>query len=748
MFYIDVEDAQGNKLGTGPIRSATGWRVTRPMDGAGSWSFTAPLADVKLAQATPRRYAHIYAYVAGTYQWVGGGPIDAIKTSIGADGTVMADASGSDMLRELAWRSVGSLTVSDGAGGPTTHAAALAAIMAYAPAGWGATPDPAPGWDQLYGQFGGETVLAALANIAQRSRSHYYLSGRRVVTFGSTFGGSGVRCVAAAGQLGTGQAAITGLEVERSSYDLVSRVIPVGAGQSRVALTLRATGRTAPAGYTLNTAANYLRNDGVESAYGRCERVVSFKDISPLSSTTADVISAANVLYDAAKYWLDQHSAPVTAYRVSVAECPVLVRPLQTVRVVWRDPAQGTAIDADLYVLGVEWTGDASGVRTAGLTVADAPLWPESDVSAVVENIAQGQIYQALPQLNANSYVIAYSKNVDDATEANFRFRFDDDTVQLVRVVFDFQILALESTVKTVGASSTTAAASGDHTHSVTITGHTHSVTLTDHNHSITLNDHYHAITLYDHTHGVTIGSHQHTVDLPGHTHGVPNHQHNIQITLGSSPTYPVGFSAAGTSGGLVSGVSGSSFNLPTNASSGATTTNSGGSSTQTSSSGGGTSVTSGGGGGTSTTSGAGGATSTTSGAGGATTATSSSGGGTTATSASGGSHTHSVTPTITTTYGIYRDDAGNVFALADLEYSLDGSTWYGFAVGVNGYASLGGGWHRVDLTALLQDATTLRPLSNNNTLQLRRKAAGAIKKATIDAQLGIRNIIQALALN
>jgi hypothetical protein len=82
------------------------------------------------------------------------------------------------------------------------------------------------------------------------------------------------------------------------------------------------------------------------------------------------------------------------------------------------------------------------------------------------------------------------------------------------------------------------------------------------------------------------------------------------------------------------------------------------------------------------------------------------------------------------------------------LEYSLDGSTWYGFAVGVNGYTSLGGGWHRVDLTALLQDSTTLRPLANNNTLQVRRKSTGAIKKATIDAQLGIRNIIQALALN
>ena len=709
-MYIDIENAAGNKAGSGPITSATGWRVVRQLDGAGSWSFTAPLADVKTAQATPRRFAHIYAYVSGTYQWVGGGPIDDIKTTVGADGTVMAEVSGADMLRELVWRSVGSLTISDGAGGPTTHAAAVAAAMNLAPLGWTWTPDPAPAWDLLYGQFGGETVLAALASIAERSRSHYYLSGRRAVTFGSTFAASGVRCVAASQALGTGQAGITALDIDRSSYDLVSRVIPVGSGQSKVALTLRATGRTASAGYTLDTAANYLRNDAVETAYGRCERVVSFKDIAPLSSTTADVISAANMLYDAAKYWLDQHSAPVTAYRMTLAECPQLVRPLQSVRVVWRDPAQATAIDADLYVLGVEWQGDASGVRTAALTVADAPLWPESDVSAVVANIAQGQIYQALPQLNANAYVIAYSKNVDDTTEANFRFRFDEDTVQLIRVVFDFQLLPLESTVKSTGASSISSAASGDHTHSVTINSHQHSVTT---------NNHVHSVTLSNHTHSVT---------LSNHTHSTPNHSHTFRISGGSTPTYNVGFGAAGTSGGLVHNASGSDFNYPTNSGEGGSTSGNGG----------GTTVTSGSGGGTSTTSGSGGGESVTSAAGGSQTAT----------SASGGSHTHTITAAITTAYGIFRDSAGNTFGLTDLEYSVDGATWFAFTVGVNGFANLSGGWYRVDLTSLLQDATTLRPLANNNNLQIRRQSTAAVKMATIDAQLGVRNIIQALALN
>ena len=252
-FYVDVEDSAGNKLGSGPITSATDWRVRAVMDGAGDWSFKAPLADVKLAQATPRRYAHIYALLAGGYAWVGGGPIDSIRTEISDAGIVMATVSGSDLLRELAWRSVGSLTIDDGASGPTTHAAAVAAVAAYAPAGWTITADGSPGHNSIYGQFGGESVLAALATIAERSRSHLVLTGRRALTFVSDVADSGLHAVAAGDDLGTGQCAIGSLGLESSSYDLYSRIIPVGAGQSLTALTLRATTRTAATGYTLDT---------------------------------------------------------------------------------------------------------------------------------------------------------------------------------------------------------------------------------------------------------------------------------------------------------------------------------------------------------------------------------------------------------------------------------------------------------------------------------------------------------------
>jgi uncharacterized membrane protein len=100
----------------------------------------------------------------------------------------------------------------------------------------------------------------------------------------------------------------------------------------------------------------------------------------------------------------------------------------------------------------------------------------------------------------------------------------------------------------------------------------------------------------------------------------------------------------------------------------------------------------------------------------------------------------------VTTVYGIFRDSAANTFGLADLEYSVDGVTWYGFAPTVNGYTSLGDGWHRIDITALVMATGTFLPVAANNLLRVRRKATGATgKAATIDAQLNIRSIIQAI---
>ena len=732
-WYIRLESSTGTALGV--LQSATRWDSTARMDRAGSISFEMSAADATAALLAPLTVARCFALVGGVWTEVGSGIVQKIDTDIGESGEAILTVSGGDMLVELGDRHMarfylgGGTTITEPMT-PVTHAAVVAQIQATytSPSPWTMTADPAPFVNSLVGRWNYETVLQALISLGVKCWSHFAVTGFRSLAFASTFADSGVRAVPVEGTAGAGTCAIVRLRRIVDAAGLMTGVAAFGGGNADARLTTLARSTAVAAltpGYSSPTGTFYrgLFNVAARAAYGVRERVVVFNDITPISSTDGDVQAAADALYLASVRYLSQRMAPQEFYSLEVAQCPVLLRPMQTIRVQWRDPGQSIDIDKTLNILEATTTIDAAGVRTSSLVVATVDRWPDDDVNATVGRLAQGQMYQAAPQLNANSYVISYTKPVDDAETATFRFRFDSEVTQLTRVTFDFQLLPLESTVKSIGASSTTSSADGTHTH-----------TVADHTHSVTVGGHTHTVTLGGHTHDVTIGGHTHDVTIGNHTHTTPNHSHTFKISGGTDPTYDVGFSAAGTSGGLYHNASGSDFNYPTNSGEGGATSSSGGGTTATSSSGGGTTVTSSSGGGTTATSSSGGGT----------TVTSSSGGG--QTSSSGGSHTHTVTPVISTVYGIFRDSSANTFGLTDLEYSVDGSTWYAFTVGVNGFANLGDGWYRVDLTALLQNATTLRPLSSNNAVQVRRKSTGATKKAMIEAQINVRTIIQAIA--
>jgi hypothetical protein len=712
--WVDVEDNTGAKLGSGPLQ-ALKWTSTARMDGAGKFTCEILANDPQIAQIQKRRVLRAWTAINGVVEEIGAGIVDSITTTVNADGSATLTIAGDDLLRELAWRSMQGQRLAYQAGGawvPVTHRQAVTLLDYYTPSTWTLYAAPSPAVDSVYGQFVGESVLQAAVALARLTRTHFYRGTGRTLIFASAFTDSGMAATNLGGELRPEICAIAELASEETSYDLIGRLYPYGAGQGAARLTLAATTRTAPTGYMLTKALNYIEHSATVQAYGQAIAHLQWPEIAPISNTDGDLEAASNALYDAAlEYLRDRTERAYPTYRLTLAQCSRVLKPLQTIRVSYRDTVAGVNLDATLNILEATTQVDDAGIRTTGLVVSAGERWPDSDARTVAQVIQGGKQYQAHPQLNANAYVIPFTKNLDDdqANPANFRFRFDAEVTQVSRVTFDFQLLPLESTVKSVGGSSTTTAANGDHSHTVTVAAHTHTVTIANH------------------THSVTTGNHTHTVTIGTHTHAVPNHTHYIKITGGSSPTYPIGFGAAGTAGGLVHNASGSDFDYPTNSNSGAVTSNSGGSSTPTSSSGGGESLTSG--------------------SGGSSTPTSSSGGSSTPTSASGGSHTHTLTPTITTVYGVYRDSAGNTFAVTDLEYSLDGSTWYNFSAGVNGYESLGDGWYRVDLTTLLQAANSYRPRAANNLLRIRRKSAGATKKATIDAQLNVRTIIQALAL-
>jgi hypothetical protein len=725
-FRVDIENAAGTVLGHGPLQSVSSWKSTRRMDKAGGWSFVMDAGDPQRSLVQPKRMAAIYALLDQTWTWVGGGRIDQIERSVGDDGRVLMTVSGQDPIGSLReWIYSGTFNTELSSILATIDTACELDVTIIA----AVTPPNA----HLYVTLQYDSILAALVRMVERAQTHFYLHEERrdEVVVNHVWADSGVRAVQARGLLTTRggvipdagkyarQAAILRLEIAQESWDVVTTVWPLGAGNAGAALTMAATSETAPAGYVLNAAANRLDYMAGVAEYGYIHRAVQFRDIRPVSGTDADLDAAADLLFQSALYWLQRHQAPVTSYRLQLGECSTMLRPLQTLRVIYRDSVAGLEIDEDLYVLEATWAGNADGMTTTDVVVATADRWPEDDAGSVVESIAQGSVYQVHPQLNANSYVIPYYMPVDEDETAQLRFRFDAEVLQVNRVTLDVKLTALESTVKSVGGTSVSTAASGDHTHSVTVGSHTHSVTVGNHNHDVTVANHTHGVTIGDHTHGVTIDDHDHDIYIEGDTNPTANYATARIVYYAPGPDLFIIESAGGSDE--------------------AGTTEDGGGDTVTSASGGGTTVTSASGGGTT-------ATSTD---GGGTTVTSASGGGTTVTSASGGSHTHSVTAAIAAEYGIYRDSSSNLFDLEDdLEYSVDGATWYRWIPAVNGYATLGDSWVRVDLTDLLTDTDTLRPLSSNNAVQVRRRAAGATGKAAmINAQLNVRTIIQAVAL-
>ena len=709
-WRIDLLDNAGAVVGSGPITSATGWQSTTRMDRAGTFSFEIPASDAKASLIEPLRIVRCYALVGGAWTEVGAGIVERIETAIDDDGGVTLRVSGADLVGLLATVTVdklylnGTYTITEPMT-PVTHATAVAAIRSptsNTPVGlWTFNADGSAPVNSLVGRWNFESVLQAAISLAAKCQTHFYYAGFKTLTFASTTTASGVRAVRPGGDLGSGLAAIAQLQVVEDGSDVVTVLIPFGGGNADARLNLAARTTATPSGFSVATNASgdfqYVFNDTATPDYGYRYATVVWNDITPISSTDGDVQAAANALFEQALRYLEQHAAPGQFYRLALANCPTVLRPMQTIRVVYRDAAQNVDIDTDLLILETTTTLTADGPQTTGLLVSTVDRWPESDAGAVVQRLTGGQMYQAAPQLNANSYVISYNKPVDDAETASFRFRFDSEVVQLTRLTFDFQLLPLESTVKSVAGTSQTTSSGGATTSSSggAATSSAGGAATSSSGGAATSS---------------AGSSHSHTVS--NHTHSVPDHQHRIGVSQGSGGRNVGLFTGGGV---YYEGADVGVVSLYTTSDSGSTTAASGGG--QTSSSEGSHTHTIG-----NHTHTIGDHTHTI------------------------GNHTHDYTPTLTASYGIFRDSAGNTFGLTDLEYSINGTTWYAFSVGVNGFASLGDGWYRVDLTALLQNSTTLRPTANNNAVQVRRKSTGAIKKAMIEAQINVRTIIQAIA--
>lgn len=267
-------------------------------------------------------------------------------------------------------------------------------IMALAPAGWTLTGYTTT-LTAAYLQLGDETILEALTNLATLVGEQFRLTGtgtaREIGWIRTDQTDSGVIAMRNGDPTSIladpTRCLISELHTTKDSYNLVSRVIPYGAGSGSARLTLASTTRTAPAGYTLSAASNYLKFDATEVTYGQVEKVQVWSNIGPATSASADQVAAANSLYDAALYWLSINALVLNTYALVVYALTTALRPGDTLHIVWLEVVDGVAIrnvDANLIILEAATTVDEHGTYAVALTVSNQPFFPptEDDVLA------------------------------------------------------------------------------------------------------------------------------------------------------------------------------------------------------------------------------------------------------------------------------------------------------------------------------------------------------------------------------
>lgn len=286
-------------------------------------------------------------------------------------------------------------------------------IMDEAPAGW--SLETATWYDSTedgsYLELADESVLAMLVKTAEMSGEHFRVVGREVQWMRTDTPDSGVVAiggvvfdpVAVEGNVNV--ALITSLRAVEDSYEELSRVYPYGAGNGTARVTLEHCTESAPSGYTLSTASNYIEKT---SASPEIHRVVYFDEVRFIGHSADAHEMGSNQLYRAALAHLRANEVP-TFYELSVVKLDQQLLPGDTIRVIYRGVVDGSVykeIDADLIVLSPALRIDASGLRTVKLLVATVNRMPASDDEVLARELDRVASRSGYPQPQAESQLV------------------------------------------------------------------------------------------------------------------------------------------------------------------------------------------------------------------------------------------------------------------------------------------------------------------------------------------------------
>jgi len=400
-FFIDIESSAGIKQGGGPIVSASSWESAARLDQAGTFSFAMPASDPKAALATAKRVARCRGLITTAVTDIRAGIIDKIAVGLDSEGKAELTISGDDLLRELTYKNVGSLTIGTSGTPPTEVTTGPANIIALAPAGWSLEADHnkdghTASLKAIFHQFEGETVLEAFVKLAELTGEHFRLGdGRKVVWLQDHQTASGVRSIQGGDPLSLEAnndiCLILDLQEEQDSYECyIGHVYAWGAGEGAARITLNGAAAP-PAGYLIShdSKGYYLEHTATWTAYG-IESYQSWKDVK-------DPDSLREMAYE----WLRRRITAGKTYRMSVTQLNKTVSVGGTIYVVYKRVVDGYVevdIHSNLVVLEATTRLDENGLRTVDMKLGTIDRWPDSDSLQMVGGLGMGTAFASHAQ--------------------------------------------------------------------------------------------------------------------------------------------------------------------------------------------------------------------------------------------------------------------------------------------------------------------------------------------------------------
>lgn len=552
-LWADVVDANGRKVGEGPLTSLTSAQVTRALDGAGSVRVEAPLADERAKRLlTNERRIRVYAEEGGVTRELGRGVIREVRVQAGAGGWTLS-ADGPDSLDEL--KRVSVLLAREYLNRtPDAIAQALAGL-----AGWTLTGDALS--NILSVRYDGVSVLKALQLLAEQQGLHLRLGERpRVVEFGQFGTDSGLVLInptmAEAALEGTHEVAlIERLSIVQSTEAAANWLLPLGAGEGVAQLTLAKATRsgrydirstTGPDGTTLY----YLADDASIAEYGVIQKVGVYRNIAPVTNSDGDVVNAANALYDAAAAWLARGSKRQDTYRVSLRKTRASVRPGDRVRllyrgVVERDGEPFTYLDVDdrFFVLKVSERVDLGGVVTE-LEISTVDRYQQDAAQLVIGALEAIEIRNVFVQPYPTRMGFYSHEAIDSTHPVKVPVSITDATLDLTRALVRMSTRPMRSTVTGAAAGGgATSSAGGDHRHRMFVENGTPPPSGSQRRFLVRI---WNGISFNQGQ--VILNSNEgagvdlYTYDASGdHTHTVPDHTHALQYGVFDDTQHPQG---------------------------------------------------------------------------------------------------------------------------------------------------------------------------------------------------------------